>query len=104
MPVPDLYRNAPTMQWGTEIFFTAFTELSAERETAPGSIFPIKARDIRDWAIRAGYGDDLDFVDELTSHVKACDAVWRRVEAERIQKAQADAQREEARARSKANG
>lgn len=84
MQIPAHFKDPPQPIFGTDIFQQAFEELSHERERAPGSLFPIKNRDIRDWADRAGYPGDLDFLDELSSHVHAMDAVWMEVTATRM--------------------
>lgn len=94
MAIPAQFQDPPQAIFGTDIFFQAFTELSEEREQAPGSLFPIRARDIRDWAARAGYAHDLDFLDELTSHVRAMDAVWMEVVAANRRSAEEKAERE----------
>lgn len=103
-PLPSIFADPPQPFFGTDIFFQAFQELSRERETAPGSLFPIKQRDIRDWVDRAGYMGDLDFADELTSHVRALDAVWLEVTRDQAQSAALEAKREEARKQSEARG
>lgn len=58
--IPDVIANAPQLEYGQEVFYEAFAELSTERHPGYSGVLPIPASKIREYGIRIGYVEEED--------------------------------------------
>lgn len=69
MPLPDRIKNKPEIIPGLEIYWKAFTELTADRSIGMGE-GPIPWTAMNQWAIRHGFrGDEFDRLIDIIREV-----------------------------------
>lgn len=73
MPIPDKFRDKPTVKSGLELYWKAFQDLSSDRDIGMG-IGPIPWSSIHTWGSRNHIvGDDFE---RLVLMIRGLDAVY----------------------------
>jgi hypothetical protein len=73
MPLPDAIKNAPTLEFGLELFYTAFMDLSSERSSG-WTTGPIRYSVILEYC--AAHEITGEQRDDMLYHIRAMDATY----------------------------